>query len=169
MPFYRSNDVDRDQQQFNFRESLEGLDESVDMIDDEEMGNSSIANMNELLESAIVEHVSMMNDQERKAYLNSDEFHQLEEAGVVGRRSVVRMTKYDDLTRRTHLAALQKAKEMGDADWEALRKNRIKERQLLDRIYKKYANKVKRDAVKSQKRLIKLSPRAFDMNIRNLR
>ena len=47
MPLYRSNDVDRDQQQFNFRESLEGLDESVDMIDDEEMGNSSIANMNE--------------------------------------------------------------------------------------------------------------------------
>ena len=155
MPLYRSNDVDRDQQQFNFRESLEGLDESIDMIDDEEMGNSSIANMNELLESAIVEHVSMMNDQERKAYLNSDEFHQLEEAGVV--------------TRRTHLAALQKAKEMGDADWEALRKNRIKERQLLDRIYKKYANKVKRDAIKSQKRLIKLSPRAFDMNTRNLR
>ena len=169
MPLYRSNDVDRDQQQFNFRESLEGLDESVDMIDDEEMGNSSIANMNELLESAIVEHVSMMNDQERKAYLNSDEFHQLEESGVVGRRSVVRMTKYDDLTRRTHLAALQKAKEMGDADWEALRKNRIKERQLLDRIYKKYANKVKRDAIKSQKRLIKLSPKAFDMNTRNLR
>ena len=169
MPLYRSNDVDRDQQQFNFRESLEGLDESVDMIDDEEMGNSSIANMNELLESAIVEHVSMMNDQERKAYLNSDEFHQLEEAVVVGRRSVVRMTKYDDLTRRTHLAALQKAKEMGDADWEALRKNRIKERQLLDRIYKKYANKVKRDAIKSQKRLIKLSPKAFDMNTRNLR
>ena len=67
MPLYRSNDVDRDQQQFNFRESLEGLDESVNMIDDEEMGNSSIANMNELLESAIVEHVSMMNDQERKA------------------------------------------------------------------------------------------------------
>ena len=79
------------------------------------------------------------------------------------------MTKYDDLTRRTHLAALQKAKEMGDADWEALRKNRIKERQLLDRIYKKYANKVKRDAIKSQKRLIKLSPKAFDMNTRNLR
>ena len=67
MPLYRSNDVDRDQQQFNFRESLEGRDESVNMIDDEEMGNSSIANMNELLESAIVEHVSMMNDQERKA------------------------------------------------------------------------------------------------------
>ena len=48
MPLYRSNDVDRDQQQFNFRESLEGLDESVNMIDDEEMGNSSIANMSYL-------------------------------------------------------------------------------------------------------------------------
>lgn len=166
MPLFRSIDmVNTDNNEDLFRESVEELNEDTDF----DVEGAGISQMNELLESAIVEHVSMMNDDERKAYLNSDEFHQLEEAGIVGRRSVVRMTKYDDLTRRIHLAALQKAKEVGDADWELLRKNRVKERQLLDRIYKKYANKVKRDAIKSQKRLIKLSPKAFEMNTKNLR
>lgn len=166
MPLFRSIDMVNDNNDEElFRESVEELSEDTDF----DVEGAGISQMNELLESAIVEHVSMMSDDERKAYLNSDEFHQLEEAGIVGRRSVVRMTKYDDLTRRIHLAALQKAKEVGDADWEALRKNRIKERQLLDRIYKKYANKVKRDAIKSQKRLVKLSPKAFEMNTKNLR
>lgn len=151
MPLFRNLDESADMQ------AVESLDENY------EAEGEGISDMGELLEAAIVEQVSMMNDEERKAYLNSEEFQRLEEANVVGRRSVVRMNKYDDLNRRVHLAALQKAKEQGDADWEMLRKNRIKERQLLQRIYKKYANQVRRDAIKSQKRLIKLSPRAFDV------
>ena len=151
MPLFRNLDESADLQ------PVDSLDENV------ETNGEGISDMGELLEAAIVEQVSMMNDEERHAYLNSEEFQRLEEAGVVGRRSIVRMNKYDDLNRRVHLAALQKAKEQGDSDWEMLRKNRIKERQLLQRIYKKYANQVRRDAIKSQKRLIKLSPRAFDV------
>jgi hypothetical protein len=87
----------------------------------------------------------------------------LEEAGAVGRKAIVRMSKQADLDRRIMLAAMQMAREKGDNDFELLRKNRIKERQLLDRIYKKYNNMVRRDAKKAQQKLIKLSPRAFDM------
>lgn len=125
--------------------------------------NGSIFNENELLENMLVDLVSRMDDDSRKAYMESSEFQNLLEAGVVGRRSIVRISKNDDLTRRIHLAAIQAAKEAGDADWEALRKNRVKERELLNRIYKKYAMKVRGDAVRSQRRLIKLSPKAFDM------
>ena len=151
MPLFRNLDESADMQ------PVESLDENY------EAEGEGLSDMGSLLEAAIVEQVSMMNDEERHAYLNSEEFQRLEEAGVVGRRSIVRMNKYDDLNRRVHLASLQKAKEQGDADWEMLRKNRIRERQLLNKIYKKYANQVRRDAIKSQKRLIKLSPRAFDV------
>ena len=116
-----------------------------------------------LQEAFIADALDRMNDEDYKAYTESDEFKNLVEAGVVGRRSIVRMNRSDDLTRRIHLAAIQAAKEAGDADWEALRKNRVKERELLNRIYKKYAMKVRGDAVRSQRRLIKLSPKAFDM------
>ena len=73
------------------------------------------------------------------------------------------MSKEADLERRMHLLCLQMGKENGDADWEALRLNRIKERKLLDKLYKKYGNRVKRQAVMSQKQLIKLDPKKFNL------
>ena len=117
-----------------------------------------------MLEAAIVQEVEMMHDDERKAYLESDEFQNLVEAGVVGRKTVVRLNRNDDMNRRIHLLCLQMGKENGDADWEALRKNRIRERQLQQKLYTKYGNRVRRNAITSQKRLIKLSPKAFDMS-----
>ena len=116
-----------------------------------------------MMESAIVQQVERMDDQTRANYLNSDEFQALVEAGVVGRRAIVRMSRQADMDRRIHLLALQMAKEGGDADWEALRQNRIRERKLLNKIYQKYGQRVQRQAAMSQKRLIKLSPRAFDL------
>ena len=78
-----------------------------------------------LQEAFIADALDRMNDEDYKAYTESDEFKNLVEAGVVGRRSIVRMNRSDDLTRRIHLAAIQMAREQGDSDWEALRKNRI--------------------------------------------
>lgn len=142
--------------------SVDGLDNFAE--DANSLQESGILDQNALLESVFVDQVTKMDDEQRKAYLESDEVAALVEAGVVGRRTIVRISKNDDLTRRIHLASLQKAKESGDADWEALRKNRVMEKKLLQKIYNKYANRVRQDAVKSQKRLIKLSPKAFDMS-----
>lgn len=126
-------------------------------------GDDGIIDHEALVETYLVDLISQMSDEQRKVYYESDEFQNLLEAGVAGRRSIVRMNKQDDLTRRINLAAIQMAKEKGDATWEALRKNRVNERRLLDTIYRKYANKVRRDAIQSQKNLIKLSPKAFSM------
>ena len=108
--------------------------------------------------------MNRMTDEEFQAYTESADFQNLVEAGVLGRRSVVKMTRKDDLNRRIHLASIQMAREQGDADWEALRKNRVNERRLLKKIYTKYSNRVRRDAMQSQKRLIKLTPDAFNFN-----
>ena len=150
-----------------FRNLDEGADlQTVDSMDTVYEGTDSgegISDTAAFLEALIVDRVASMSEAERNEYMNTDEFKYLEEAGVVGRKAIVRMSKQADLDRRVMLAAMQMAREKGDNDFELLRKNRIKERQLLDRIYKKYNNMVRRDAKKAQQKLIKLSPRAFDM------
>lgn len=123
-----------------------------------------IVDQDALLENMLIDQMNRMTDEEFSAYTESADFQNLVEAGVLGRRSVVKMTRKDDLNRRIHLASIQMAREQGDADWEALRKNRVNERRLLKKIYTKYANRVRRDAMQSQKRLIKLTPDAFNFN-----
>lgn len=125
-------------------------------------GEEGIIDMPALIETMLVDAICQMPDAQRHAYLESQELQDLCEAGIVGHRSITRLNKQDDFTRRLHLAALQKAKENGDANWEALRKNRIQERMLRAKIFAKYENQVRRDAMQAQKRLLRISPKAFD-------
>ena len=127
-----------------------------------ESKGAGIVDQDALLENMLIDQMNRMTDEEFQAYTESADFQNLVEAGVLGRRSVVKMTRKDDLNRRIHLASIQMAREQGDADWEALRKNRVNERRLLKKIYTKYSNRVRRDAMQSQKRLIKLTPDAFN-------
>lgn len=129
-----------------------------------ESQGAGIVDQDALLENMLIDQMNHMTDEEFQAYTESADFQNLVEAGVLGRRSVVKMTRKDDLNRRIHLASIQMAREQGDADWEALRKNRVNERRLLKKIYTKYSNRVRRDAMQSQKRLIKLTPDAFNFN-----
>lgn len=129
-----------------------------------ESQGAGIVDQDALLENMLIDQMNRMTDEEFQAYTESADFQNLVEAGVLGRRSVVKMTRKDDLNRRIHLASIQMAREQGDADWEALRKNRVNERRLLKKIYTKYSNRVRRDAMQSQKRLIKLTPDAFNFN-----
>jgi len=129
-----------------------------------ESQGAGIVDQDALLENMLIDQMNRMTDEEFQAYIESADFQNLVEAGVLGRRSVVKMTRKDDLNRRIHLASIQMAREQGDADWEALRKNRVNERRLLKKIYTKYSNRVRRDAMQSQKRLIKLTPDAFNFN-----
>ena len=129
-----------------------------------ESQGAGIVDQDALLENMLIDQMNRMTDEEFQAYTESADFQNLVEAGVLGRRSVVKMTRKDDLNRRIHLASIQMAREQGDADWEALRKNRVNERRLLKKIYTKSSNRVRRDAMQSQKRLIKLTPDAFNFN-----
>ena len=143
-----------------FKKDDSFLDESFD----QEIDGSGIIDQDALMENMLVDEMNRMSDAEFEAYTESSEFNNLVEAGVLGRRSLVKMNRKDDLRRRIHLASIQMAREQGDADWEALRKNRINERRLLQKIYTKYQNRVRRNAMQSQKRLIKLTPDAFNFN-----
>ena len=79
----------------------------------------------------------------------------LVEAGKLRKKTLVRLSKKDDLTRRQKVIALNLAKENNDPLWDKLALNRVKERELLAKIVAKYGNKSQKLAVKAQKDFLK--------------
>lgn len=79
-----------------------------------------------------------------------DELEGITEASRLVKKTFVRLNKNDDLQRRSHLACLVLAKAHKDPLWTKLALNRVKERKLRNAIYKKYENKAKMVARKSQ-------------------
>lgn len=96
-------------------------------------------NMDELQEAFFYDDHYADSDSEKRELL--EEADVLMEAKKISRRTIVKLNKNDDLTRRTGMAALQLAKDNHDALWNKLVKNRIQEHKLLAAIKKKYANK----------------------------
>ena len=141
----------------------EGAEEGATII-----SGDSIHDMSALMENMLVDYVSGMDDEARKDFMESTEFQALlqENGGFVGRKSVVRLNKVDDLSRRIQLAAFQKAMEDGDPNYKELKKLQAKRRKLKSKIFAKYSNRVKNDAIKAQRALIKINPRAFSAPLR---
>lgn len=110
---------------------------------------------NELLEMYIYDELSHLSDEDKQAFINSNEAQAMMEANLIKKSSLVRLTKNDDLSRRTTMAAMQLAKEADDPLWHQLAKNRIKERELLGKINHKYASKATRHAKLGQKAYLK--------------
>ena len=75
---------------------------------------------------------------------------QLVQEAKMSRKTLVRLNKQDDLTRRTKMGALLLAKEKKDPLYDKLVKNRLQKRQLVDKIMKKYGNKGKQVAKQAQ-------------------
>ena len=106
-------------------------------------------NMDELQEAFFYDdHYSDSDEEKRELLENADV---LQEAKKISRKTIVRLNKNDDLTRRTGMAALQLAKDNNDNLWKKLVKNRIQDRKLLAAIKKKYANKAKTVARQGQR------------------
>ena len=96
-------------------------------------------NMDELQEAFFYDDHYADSDSEKRELL--EEADVLMEAKKISRRTIVKLNKNDDLTRRTGMAALQLAKDNHDALWNKLVKNRIQERKLLAAVKKNYATK----------------------------
>lgn len=123
---------------------------------------NDLSNPNELLESYIYDELSRLPDDKKKEFLASEDAKALEEAGIISRKTLVRLSKEDDLSRRLKMAALQLAKDNDDVLFDQLTKNRIKERQLLDKITAKYSMKATKVAKMGQKAYLKQKlPLAF--------
>lgn len=79
----------------------------------------------------------------------------LVEAKVLGKRTLVRLSKKDDLDRRQTIAAFQMAREKNDPLWNKLVQYQAKRKEIIAQIKNKYASKSQRAAIQGQKEYIK--------------
>jgi hypothetical protein len=122
---------------------------------------AEVEDMQTLVESFIFDELAQLPDAVKKEFLVSEECKAMEEAGTIGRRTIVRLNKTDDLSRRIKIAAFQMAKEKDDPVWQALVKNRIRERQLIGKLVQRYGNQATRTAKIGQREFLKVMPQAY--------
>lgn len=94
-------------------------------------------------------------EEAQKTFIESAEVQALVEARKMSKKTFVRLNKNDDFTRRAHLASLILARNAGDPLFKKLALNRVNERKLRGMIFKKYENKARIIAKKSQTQHIK--------------
>lgn len=112
-------------------------------------------NLDELMEQFFYDDHYADSDEDKRALFESGEVALLEKKNITSRKTLVRLNKNDDITRRSTMAALQIAKQKNDALWKKLVLNRVNERKLLRAIKKKYANAAKKVAIQGQKAYLK--------------
>lgn len=108
-----------------------------------------------LLESYIVDEVSHLSDEKIQEFCKSPEAEALVEAGVMRKKTLVRLSKKDDFSRRRTMAAFAIAREKKDPLWDKLVKNRVNERKLIGEIVRKYGGKAERTAKIGQREYLK--------------
>ena len=111
----------------------------------------SLQNPDKYLGYVILDEVSKLSDEQIDEFCNSPEAEAFVEAGIIGRKTLVRLSKNHDLVRREKMACFELAKEHNDQLWKKLVENRRKERALIAAIVKKYSSKAERVAKVAQK------------------
>lgn len=112
-------------------------------------------NKSELLESYIYDEISKLDQETIQEFVHSQQAQAMVEAGIIGKKTLVKLSKVDDLERRIGMAALQLAKDKSDPLFDKLVKVRVKEKELLDQINNKYINKATQVAKIGQKDYLK--------------
>ena len=107
------------------------------------------------LEACIVDEVSHLSDEKIQEFCQSPEAEALVEAGVMRKKTLVRLSKKDDFSRRRTMAAFTIAREKKDPLWSKLVKKRVQERKLIGEIVKKYGGKADKVAKAGQKEYLK--------------
>lgn len=111
----------------------------------------SFQNPNAVLEMVIVDEVSQLPAEKIREFCAPGGVGEtLVQEGKLRKNTLVKLNKKDDLSRRKTMMAMQVAKEKDDNLWKLLKKNRIKEKELLSKILKKYGNQGERLARKAQ-------------------
>lgn len=123
---------------------------------------AELKNPGELLESYILDELCHLTDEKKQEFINSQEATAMVEAGIISRKTLIRLSRSDDLSRRMKMAAFQLAKDSDDMLWNQLVKNRMKERELIEKITNKYGSRAGKAAKIGQKDyLSKKIPVAF--------
>lgn len=111
--------------------------------------------MDAFAETCLYMELASLPYEDRVAIVESEEAAILEAKGLIGRKTLIRLNKNDDVARRTSAAAYQMAKDANDPLWKKLMFHMGKKNEYKDKILKKYNVKAQRVAKKSQKEFMK--------------
>lgn len=133
-----------------------GFEENKDTVLEEEFIFDEDAEM-ELREMFVYDQLNqeLNSDELREEFFNSELPDAMMEAGIVSKKTLVRLSKKDDLSRRKKMVVFQMAKEANDPLYHQLVKLRKKEREIIGKLYMKYSNRAAKTAVKSQRDYLK--------------
>ena len=120
-------------------ETIEGISESFED-----------AALEQVVESFIVDEVCKMNDEDIKAWCESEEASVLIESNVLKKNTAMRLSKADDFKRREKIAAYALARQAGDPLYTRLLKSRAAWKMYSNKIMAKYGTKANRLAKKGQ-------------------
>lgn len=140
-----------------YQENVQSLEESYQLEAIDESMTLSEEGMKEFNESYFCYELCSLSESKIQQFLESAECQVMMEKGLIGKKTMVKLSKVDDLERRTGMAAIQLAKEKGDPLYDKLALNRVKERDLLLAINHRYENPAKRLAMAQQKEHIQNS------------
>lgn len=137
-----------------------GLFSTSNYMSIDEQLNSTEAELVTYTQAAyLYDDLTMMTEEQRNMFLNSDEFKAIDEVksltSAIGKDTIVKLNKTDDLERRIGQASLNIARDKNDILWVRLQKNRQQEKKLLNQIRKKYGSKAERVAKEAQKEYTK--------------
>ena len=118
-------------------------------------------------EACLFQELMQLPYETRVAIAESEEAAVLEAKGMIGRKTIIRLKKDDDITRRTTTAAYQMAKDSNDPLWRKLLFHMEKKNEFKQKIIKKYSQKASRVAKTSQRDYLK-SPSSKLLNIKDL-
>ena len=119
------------------------------------LGSELEDSVNAVTESMIYADLVQLPQEEIKEFCESAEAQALMEKAVLNKKTLVRLSKKDDLARRVKQAAYQIAREKKDPLWVKLVKTQMMKRKLVAAIMKKYQNPAMRLARASQVEYIK--------------
>ena len=140
-------------------EALEDVMDTMDAesLDDAEANDAMAREVETHMLTAAMENMSLYDggDEAYTALTESAGFDAILEARRIPKNTFVRLNKQDDLQRRQHLACLVLAKNHNDSAFKKYKFYRAKAKEQKKIIIKKYANRAKIIASKSQKVHIK--------------
>lgn len=122
-----------------------------DLIGVAESGELVLENAEAYEEACAAALLSKQPDDVIREFAQSEECEALITEGKISRKTIMKLNKNDDLSRRRKIAAYQLAKEKNDPLWRKLVANRVKERELISAIMAKYGNRGEQVAKKSQR------------------
>ena len=123
----------------------------------------------ELFAAMLAEDMTIKMDyNERRAFMESEEFEAITEGKKFKKNTYVRLNKEDDLTRRAGQASIVIAGQKKDRLFDLLALNRQKERKLRKLIFAKYKTQALRAAKDSQREYIKSENKAKIMKASDL-